>query len=72
MQAPPTLTKFPRGQSGANDDPGKKTKKSEDVLSAAQKRQMEAERERVIKHYREMRDAQREKSEKDRAGKKES
>ncbi|KDQ12126.1 hypothetical protein BOTBODRAFT_56988 [Botryobasidium botryosum FD-172 SS1] len=69
VQAPPTLTKFPRGH-GGGDGVGK-SKKADAVLSAAQKRQLEAERERVIQHYRRMKEAGREKAEKNRAEEKE-
>lgn len=46
VQAPPDITKFPRGSRQPSKD------KSSGVLSMAQKVMMEEERERAIKHYR--------------------
>lgn len=47
-QAPPEITKFPRGSGQPRND------KSSGVLSMAQKVMMEEEREKAIKHYREL------------------
>ena len=48
VQAPPDITKFPRGIRKPSND------KSSGVLSMAQKVMMEEERERAITHYREL------------------
>ncbi|KIM66901.1 hypothetical protein SCLCIDRAFT_109543 [Scleroderma citrinum Foug A] len=48
VQAPPDITKFPRGSRQLRNDKDK----SSGVLSMAQKVMMEEERERAIKHYR--------------------
>ncbi|KAL4080863.1 hypothetical protein J3A83DRAFT_4056239, partial [Scleroderma citrinum] len=47
-QAPPEITKFPRGRQQPRKD------KSSGVLTMAQKVMMEEEREKAIKHYREL------------------
>jgi hypothetical protein len=63
--APPTLTKTPRLRGGKalrdndSDDDGGEAGRNGNIVSKAQKRQMEEERERVIKRYREMKERKR-------------
>lgn len=53
VQQPPTITKLPRGAARQSVDMGKKT---DGVVSLAQKHMMEIEREKAIKRYRELKE----------------
>ncbi|KAF8493308.1 hypothetical protein JB92DRAFT_3127464 [Gautieria morchelliformis] len=54
VQAPPSLTKLPRGVSKQKAQSGAVASHKADVVSMAQKQRMEEERERAIKRYREL------------------
>ncbi|KIJ28174.1 hypothetical protein M422DRAFT_270578 [Sphaerobolus stellatus SS14] len=56
VQAPPTFTKLPRGAKKIEAQGGGKSKKA-DVVSMAQKQMMDIEREKAIKHYRELKES---------------
>ena len=54
VQAPPDLKKLPRGVKATSEQVSKAGGKREGVLSMAQKQMMEAEREKAIARYREL------------------
>ena len=56
VQAPPSLTKLPRGVAAKRKARGPVPAQMEGVVSMAQKHRMEEERERAIKRYRELKE----------------
>lgn len=56
VQAPPTFTKLPRGAVRAKGTSSKALRKTDGVVSMAQKQLMEEERAKAILRYRELKD----------------